>query len=97
MKIRSIFFAAASALALASCGGKVSDMTQISGTVASEEVTEVRIQAGDLDTLVTVTEGKFSLDIPADLNVYASIKASGADFYAMFIPDGTPLTVTLAE
>ena len=97
MKIRSIFFAAASAFALASCGGKVSDMTQISGTVASEEVTEVRVQAGDLDTLVTVTEGKFSLDIPADLNVYASIKASGADFYAMFIPDGTPLTVTLAE
>ena len=97
MKIRAVFLVAASAIALAACGAKVSDVTKISGVVNSDTVTEVKIKAGDLDTLVAVADGKFSLEIPADLAVYATVKATGADFATNFIPDGTPLTITLAE
>lgn len=93
MKIRTILFAATAAAAMASCA-KVSDVTEITGTVVPEGISEVNIVVGEvLDTLVPVVDGKFAVTVPTDLTSIASVIA--ANFGANFIPDGTPLTVIL--
>ena len=96
MKIRSILFATLGVAVMASCGGKVSDVTKISGTVVPEGISEVNIVVGELvDTLVPVVDGKFYIELPADITTIATISA--ADYGTSFIPDGTPLTVVLDE
>lgn len=93
MKIRTILFAAAAAAVMASCA-KVSDVTEITGTVVPEGVSEVNVMLGEVvDTLVPVVDGKFAVTIPADLTAIATVSA--ANFGANFISDGTPLTVVL--
>ena len=93
MKIRTILFAAAAAAVMASCA-KVSDVTEITGTVVPEGVSEVNVMLGEVvDTLVPVVDGKFVVTIPADLTAIATVSA--ANFGANFISDGTPLTVVL--
>lgn len=79
---------------LASCGAKVSDVTEITGTVVPEGITEVNVVLGEkIDTLVPVVDGKFHIELPADVTVYGTLSA--ADCRAIFISDGTPLTVVL--
>lgn len=96
MKIRTFLLAAASAAVLASCGGKVSDVTEISGTVVPEGVEQVRVVVTDvIDTLVPVTDGRFAVTVPADAASYGRIAA--ADKGINFIPDGTPLEVVIDE
>ena len=96
MKIRSILFATLGVAVMASCGGKVSDVTKISGTVVPEGISEVNIVVGELvDTLVPVVDGKFYIELPADITTIATISA--ADYGTSFIPDGTPMTVVLDE
>ena len=96
MKIRSMLFATLSVAVLASCGGKVSDVTKISGTVVPEGITEVNVVVGELvDTLVPVVDGKFAIDVPADVTAIATVSA--ANYGTSFISDGTPLTVVLDE
>lgn len=93
MKIRAILFAAVGAAVVASCA-KVSDVTEIKGTVVPEGISEVNVVVGEaIDTLVPVVDGKFSLTVPTDLTVIASVSA--ANFGTNFIADGTPLTVVL--
>lgn len=93
MKIRTILFAAAGAAVMASCG-KVSDVTEITGTVVPEGITEVNVMVGEaVDTLVPVVDGKFVVTVPTDLTAIATVSA--ANFGANFIPDGTPLKVLL--
>ena len=93
MKIRTILFAAAAAAVMASCG-KVSDVTEITGTVVPEGITEVNVMVGEaVDTLVPVVDGKFVVTVPTDLTAIATVSA--ANFGANFIPDGTPLKVVL--
>lgn len=93
MKIRAILFAAVGAAVVASCA-KVSDVTEIKGTVVPEGISEVNVMVGEaIDTLVPVVDGKFSLTVPTDLTVIASVSA--ANFGTNFIADGTPLTVVL--
>ena len=93
MKIRTILFAAAGAAVMASCG-KVSDVTEITGTVVPEGITEVNVMVGEaVDTLVPVVDGKFVVTVPTDLTAIATVSA--ANFGANFIPDGTPLKVVL--
>lgn len=93
MKIRAILFAAVGAAVVASCA-KVSDVTEIKGTVVPEGISEVNVMVGEaVDTLVPVVDGKFSLTVPTDLTVIASVSA--ANFGTNFIADGTPLTVVL--
>ena len=96
MKIRSILFATSVVAILASCGGKVSDVTEISGTVLPEGISEVNVTVGEVvDTLVPVVDGKFSLTVPADVTALASVQAG--NYGANFISDGTPLDVVLGE
>lgn len=81
---------------MASCGGKVSDVTTINGTVVPEGISEVNITVGEaVDTLVPVVDGKFSIEIPADVTAVGSVSA--ANYGASFISDGTPLTVVLDQ
>ena len=96
MKIRSILFATLSVAFLASCGGKVSDVTEINGTVVAEGISEVNVTVGEaVDTLVPVVDGKFSVAVPADVTALASVQAG--NYGANFISDGTPLEVVLGE
>lgn len=96
MKIRSILFATVSVAVLAACGGKVSDVTEITGTVVPEGISEVNIVIGEaIDTLVPVTDGKFAVTLPADPTAIGTVSA--ANYGANFISDGTPLTVVLDQ
>lgn len=93
MKIRAILFAAAGAALLSSCAGKVSDVTEITGSVDMEGVYVNVSVENVIDTLVPVVDGKFSLTVPADVTAIGKIMAgvSGVNF----ISDGTPLTVVM--
>lgn len=94
MKITKILNAAAVAAVLASCAGKVSEVTQIKGTVNAEGVDAVAVVVGTaVDTLVPVVDGKFAIDVPTNMTVLAVISAG--QYSANFIVDGTPLTVEL--
>ncbi|MGM9735346.1 MAG: TlpA family protein disulfide reductase [Candidatus Cryptobacteroides sp.] len=93
MKPSRILIAASAAALLASCA-KVSDTTKITGTVVPEGLDSVNITVrGQLDTLVPVTNGKFSLEIPTDVCAFA--RAEAGSYGVGFIPDGTPLTIVL--
>ena len=77
---------------MASCGGKVSEVTEITGTVVPDGISEVNVVLGEaLDTLVPVVDGKFAIVVPADVTLIGTISA--ANFGTNFISDGTPLTV----
>ena len=96
MKIRSILFATIGVAVMASCTGKVSDVTEITGTVASEDITDVKVVLGTVvDTLVPVTDGKFAVTVPTDMTVLGVVSAG--QFAANFVSDGTPLNIVLDE
>ena len=96
MKLRSILFATLGVAAMTSCGSKVSDVTEISGTVVPEGITEVNVVLGDaVDTLVPVVDGKFYVELPANFSAIGQISA--ASCATSFISDGTPLTVVLDQ
>ena len=81
---------------MTSCGGKVSDVTEITGTVVPAGISEVNITLGEaVDTLVPVTDGKFAVTIPADPTALGVVAA--ANYGTNFISDGTPLTVVIDE
>ena len=96
MKIRSMLFATLSVAVLASCGGKVADVTEITGTVVPEGISEVNVVVGEaVDTLVPVVDGKFAVTVPADVTALGTIAAGNIG--VNFISDGTPLTVVLDQ
>lgn len=94
MKAKIFMAAAGAALLAASCNG-VSDTTRIVGTIAEPGFNEVNIviESKDVDTLVTVTDGKFSVDLPCDVTTVGTIYAG--QYRVGFIPDGTRLEVTV--
>ncbi len=95
MNIKTILLSTAAVAVLASCAGKVSDVTEITGTVNLEGVTEVNVKLADIDTLVPVTDGRFVISLPVDLvNSGAAVAGKTG---VNFISDGTPLTIVLAE
>ena len=96
MKIRSVLFATLSVAFLASCGGKVAGVTEITGTVVPEGISEVNVVVGEaVDTLVPVVDGKFAVTVPADVTALGTIAAGNIG--TNFISDGTPLTVVLDQ
>ncbi len=96
MKIRSIFFAASAALVLSACGNKAGDVTEITGTVVPEGISEVKVTLAEtVDTLVPVVDGKFAISLPANLTASARIQAG--NYRASFLSDGTPLTIVVDE
>ena len=95
MKLKSFLFAAGSAAVLASCA-QVSDVTEITGTVVPEGVDQVQVTVGEqIDTLVPVVDGKFTLTLPTDVCQLGTVAAG--QYGLNFIPDGTPLNVVLDE
>ena len=67
MKLRTIILAAGAAAAVASCA-QVSDVTKITGEVIPEGFDAVQVTVGEqIDTLVPVVDGKFSLEVPTNV------------------------------
>ena len=93
MKFR-FFAAAAAVLSLASCTSKPGDVTKITGVVNDPEVTEVNVRLGDVDTTLTVTDGKFYIELPADVAKYGMMMSSNRKFGTYFISDGTQMEMT---
>ena len=94
MKVRNFFIAASAAVVLASCASKPGDVTKITGVVNDPEVAEVNIRLGDVDTTVTVTDGKFYVELPADVTTYGMLMSSNRRFGTYFISDGTQMEMT---
>ncbi len=97
MRRISFILAAAAAFAAVACGSKVSDKTAIEGTFEADapEVVNIKIQDLGIDTTIAVTDGKFAVELPASKTAFAALTGEGVR--ARFIPDGTPLTVTVKE
>ncbi len=95
MNFKSIIFAVAVLVVAASCANS-SDVTKIRGTVSAEGFDEVSVVVMEMqiDTLVPVVNGKFSIDLPASRTAVGVISAG---YYRIsFIPDGTKLSVELS-
>ncbi len=94
MKLTQILTLATAALAVAACGHKTSETTILSGV--APEATEVHVMINDLeiDTTVTVNDGKFSVEIPKCLTSLAFIEAG--DCSMQFISDGSNLQFDLS-
>ncbi len=96
MNIKTILLSATAVAVLASCAGKVSDVTEITGTVVPAGVSEVNVKlTGVVDTLVPVVNGKFAIAVPVDKVNSGNISAGNSA--VTFVSDGTPLNVTLDE
>ncbi len=93
MKFKALLAIACIAAAAASCS-KTSGTTKIAGT-APEGFDEVNIviEKYGIDTLVAVTGGKFACEVPTDPTEVGVIAAGY--YQAIFIPDGTSLSVNL--
>ena len=95
MKLNSLILAAGVAAVVASCA-QVSDVTKITGEVVPEGFDAVQLTIGEqLDTLVPLVEGKFSVEVPTNVCVTGTVAAG--QYGINFIPDGTPLHVTLKD
>lgn len=96
MKTR-FFIAAVAAFVMVSCVSKPGDVTKITGIVNDADVTEVNVRFESLDTVLTVTEGKFYVEVPADITKYGMIMDSGRKYGTYFISDGTEVQMTFAD
>ena len=96
MKIR-LFAAAAAAFVLASCAPKPGDVTKIAGVVNDAEVTEVNLRISGIDTTLAVVDGKFYLELPADVTAYGLVMSTNRQYGAYFISDGTQMEMTFAD
>ena len=82
----------AAALLVAACGPKVGKTTRVTGQFGDEVPETVRILVGEsVDTTVAVTDGRFSVEIPTNLQELAYVQT---DFEPVsFIADGSTITV----
>ena len=97
MKSNLLIFTAVAAFAAVACGPKVSDKTAFEGTFEANAPQEVNIKIKELgiDTTVTVTDGKFAVELPATKNALATLTVGSTK--VRFVPDGTPLTANVKE
>lgn len=84
---------AAAAVVAASCSKKVSNVTKITGSFAGDvpEAVSIKSDKGTIDTSATVTDGKFTIEVPTCKTEMSVITAGNVS--AHFIADGTPLNV----
>ena len=82
----------AAALIVAACGPKAGKTTKVVGQFGEEAPETVRILVGEsVDTTVTVTDGRFAVEIPTNLQELAYVQT---DFESVsFIADGSTITV----
>ena len=86
----------AAALLVAACGPKAGKTTRVTGQFGDEVPETVRILVGEsLDTTVTVTDGRFTVDIPTNLTELAYVQTDFAP--VSFIADGSTITVDPME
>lgn len=99
MNIRAVLFAASAAFVFASCVSKPGDVTKITGHVNDSTVTDVRITLASqkIDTTVAVTDGKFYVEVPADVTSYGMIMDTGRRFGTYYISDGTEVDITFSQ
>lgn len=87
-----MMYLAAAALSLAACSPKAGKTTRVTGQFGEEVPETVRILVGEsVDTTVTVTDGRFTVEIPTNLQELAYVQT---DFEPVsFIADGSTITV----
>ena len=92
------FYAAvAAAFVLASCTSRPGDVTRLSGVVNDPEVKEVNVRLGEIDTVLTVNDGRFYVELPADLASYGMMMSTDRRFGTYFISDGTEIEMTVTD
>ena len=99
MKVRNLFMALSAAAVLVSCTAKPGDTTKITGVVNDPEVKEVRVTLASqkIDTTVAVADGKFYVEVPADLHSYGMIMDSSRKYGTYYVSDGTEVELTFAD
>ena len=87
-----MMYLAAVALVLAACSPKTGKTTRVVGRFGEEAPETVRIMMGEnVDTTVTVIDGRFEVEIPTDVLDIAYVQT---DFEPVsFIADGSTITV----
>lgn len=99
MNIRTMLFVASAALLLVSCAAKPGDVTRITGNVNDSTVTNVRVTLASqkVDTTVAVVDGRFYVEVPADVTSYGMIMDTGRRFGTYYISDGTEVEITFSK
>ena len=94
---RMILPTIAAAVALVSCSPKPGDITKITGVVNDSTVTTLRLALPSLklDTTLTVTDGRFYVEVPAAVESYGLIMNQKYGTY--FISDGTEMEMTFED
>lgn len=97
MKTRIIMLIPAVAAALASCSPKSGDITKITGIVNDSTVTSLRLTlpVAKIDTMLTVTDGRFYIEIPSAVESYGLVMNQKYGTY--YISDGTEIEMTFED
>ena len=86
-----LFATAFAAFMLASCTSKPGDVTKITGVVNDAAVTEVKVFHNGVDTTLAVTDGKFYIELPADVASYGMLMSADRKYGTYLISDGTEM------
>lgn len=98
MQKKTLLLAIVAIFGLFSCSSKPGNVTTIIGDVKDTTVTSVYISlAGQVDTLLNVENGKFKIEIPAELQEYGIIMDPSRTYITYFISDGTNLKCLFAD
>ena len=90
--MKKLIISAVAMALVAACGTKAT--TQVSGSVPEGEET-VQIVTADIDTTLTVTDGKFSIEVPTKVTAISYAVAAGRQ--VSFIADGSKITVDFED
>lgn len=97
MKLKSLFFAAFAAVVAVSCGPKMSDTTTITGDLGEGAPSGINISIPlvKVDTTITVTDGKFTVTVPASRISMGRMRVGNV--IGPFVSDGTRLTLSVID
>ena len=83
--------------AAAFCACKPSEpVTVLSGNFPGKQTVSIKIDSTQVDTVITLQDGAFQVDLPCVVEFPASISAEGCDT-VQFLADGTTLTAALDQ
>ena len=90
--MKKLIISAVAMALVAACGTKAT--TQVSGSVPEGEET-VQIVTADIDTTLTVADGKFSIEVPTKVTAISYAVAAGRQ--VSFIADGSKIPVDFED
>ena len=90
--MKKLIISAVAMALVAACGTKAT--TQVSGSVPEGEET-VQIVTADIDTTLTVADGKFCIEVPTKVTAVSYAVAAGHQ--VSFIADGSKITVDFED